>query len=92
MTDHHHPITPHIPIPANRPLTTCSPAIERRIRQTLCWHAGDCGLIETQAADAIVAMLLDGSLAIDDLWILASRPVYAEIFERWYEILQARKK
>jgi len=58
----------------------------------LTWHAGGCGLIGEQAADTIVAMLLDGSLAIDDLWILANRPVYTAVYERWYEILLARKK
>jgi hypothetical protein len=36
--------------------------------------------------------LLDGSLAIADLWMLANKPVYTAIYERWYEILQSRKK
>jgi hypothetical protein len=73
-------------------MLSCDDRTELRIRRILTWSAGGCGLISEQAADTIVAMLLDGSLAIDDLRILANKPVYTAIFERWYEILQARKK
>jgi hypothetical protein len=84
---------PRIPQPPRRKsITTCTPEIELRIRRILTWHSGGCGLISDRAADMIVELLLAGSLAIDDLWKLASYSVYTAIFERWYEILQARKK
>jgi hypothetical protein len=81
MTDHHHPTTPHIPIPANRPLTTCSLAIERRIRQTLCWNAGDCGLIRDEAVVVIGTMYLENLVTIGDLRKLAKPLVYAVILQ-----------
>jgi hypothetical protein len=81
MTDHHHPTTPHIPIPANRPLTTCSPAIERRIRQTLTWNAGDCGLIRDDAVVVIGTMYLENMVTIGDLRKLAKPLVYAVIIQ-----------
>ena len=81
MTDHHHPTTPTIPIPANRPLTTCSPAIERRIRQTLAWNAGDCGLIRDDAVVIIGTMYLENLATIGDIRKLAKPLVYAVILQ-----------
>jgi hypothetical protein len=92
-SDYPQPVSPRIPQPPRRKsITTCTPAIEQRVRRILTWHSGGCGLIGEQAADMIVAMLLDGSLTIDDLWKLASYSVYTAVYERWYEILQTRKK
>jgi hypothetical protein len=81
MTDHHHPTTPAIPIPANRPLTTCSPAIERRIRQTLCWNAGDCGLIRDEAVVVIGTYYIENLIEIADIRTLASHEVYGVIVQ-----------
>jgi hypothetical protein len=81
MTDHHHPTTPAIPIPANRPLTTCSPLIERRIRQTLIWNAGSCGLIRDEAVVVIGTMYLENLVTIGDIRKLAKPLVYAVILQ-----------
>jgi hypothetical protein len=81
MTDHHHPTTPAIPTPANRPLTTCSPLIERRIRQTLAWNAGDCGLIRDDAVVIIGTMYLENLVTIGDIRKLAKPLVYAVILQ-----------
>jgi hypothetical protein len=81
MTDHHNPTTPAIPTPDNRPLTTCSPAIERRIRQTLVWNAGQCGLIRDEAVVVIGTMYLENLVTIGDLRKLATKDVYAVILQ-----------
>lgn len=73
------PASPKIPIPANRPLTNCSPYIERRIRRLLCWHAGAAGLIDHRAVQYIGDMHFAGEVTTRDLIKLASDEVYEVI-------------
>ena len=75
------PTSPCIPIPRNRRLTSCTPALELRIRTILVWHAGDCGLIRPEVVVAIGLMHLDELLTLDDLRKLTRPAVYAAIVE-----------
>jgi hypothetical protein len=91
MTDHHTKTTPHIPIPTNHQLTKCGPAIERRIRELLTWHAGGCGLITDEAKDRVARMFFDGTLTLTDLRKLASRAVYQECV-LWIDAIVSMRK
>jgi len=75
------PTSPRIPIPANCRLTSCTPALELRVRTMLVWHAGDCGLIRHDVMVAIGLMHLDELLTLDDLRKLTTPAVYAAIVE-----------
>ena len=77
----HTPTSPRIPIPPNCRLTSCTPALELRIRTMLVWHAGDCGLIRPEVVVAIGLMHLGELLTLDDLRKLATPAVYAAIVE-----------
>ena len=98
MTHHHtrsdypQATSPQIPSPRpHNPLTKCGPAIERRIREMLTWHAGDCGLITDEAKDRIARMFFDGTIDLDDLFSLANFDVYLECCI-WIEAITSMRK
>lgn len=74
------PASPRIPPPpcvARR--LTCSESIERRLRTLLCWHAGDCGLIDDFAIGVIWQMIRHGELTMCDVSLLTSCDVFFAI-------------
>jgi hypothetical protein len=84
--DHPQPTSPRIPIPANRRLTSLTPATEQYLRMLLTWHAGQCGLIDGHASDVILRMYYSGGLMLADLEKLASPAVYRQILRQIDEI------
>ena len=90
--DYPQPTSPKIPVPANRPLTNCSHATERRIRRLLCWHAGDCGLVDLRVVQLIADLHLDGEVSMRDLFKLAKPLVYSAIYWRVHDIREAQSK
>ena len=79
MTDYHLSTSPRPQRLPRRVLTRCGSATERRIQAILTWHAGDCGLIETQACEAIGEMYFAGVVSLGDIKRLAAPGVYHAI-------------
>ena len=82
--DRPQPVSPRIPVPHNRQLTSLIPRVERRT--LLTWHAGSAGLIDGNASYVILSMYYARTLELTDLEKLASPAVYREILRQIDEI------
>ena len=85
-------VSPRIPVPRNKPLTSCKPEIENRIRRLLTWHAGDCGLINSRVLQLIADLHLEGEVSMQDLFKLTKPLVYSAIYWRVDDIREAQRK
>jgi hypothetical protein len=59
-------VSPRIPVPANRPYTSCDPFTERRIRMIVTWNTGN-GLITEAAVRLIGGYYIDGLVSLADI-------------------------
>jgi hypothetical protein len=85
--------SPRIPRPvACHRRLTCTPEIERRIRELLTWHAGTVGLISDRALDLIVELHLSDHVSLRDLRILASDRIYQVIRDCVMAMLKSGRK
>jgi len=89
-SDHPQPTSPRIPRPAQRCTITCSPIIDRRIRQMQTWHASELGTDSTEMLDRLAQFYFSGLVKMRDLRLLLHRSVYKQVLATISEIASAK--
>jgi hypothetical protein len=90
-SDHPQPVSPRIPRPTQRCTITCSPLIDRRIRQMQTWHASELGTDCNEMLDKLAQFYFSGLVKTRDLRLLLHRRVYKQVLATINEIAAAKK-
>jgi len=90
-SDHPQPVSPRIPRPTQRCTISCSPLIDRRIRQMQTWHASELGTDCGEMLDKLAQFYFSGLVKTRDLRLLLHRAVYKQVLATINEIAAAKK-
>ena len=85
-SDRPQPVSPRIPRPTQLCTLSCSPLIDRRIRQMQTWHASDLGCESSEVLDRITQFYFAGLVKTRDLRLLLHRAVYKQVLANINEI------
>ena len=72
------PSSPRIPVPRNRPYTSCDPFTEQRIRMVVTWNTGN-GLITDAAVRLIGGYYIDGLVSLADIRKMVPDGAYGRV-------------
>ena len=90
-SDHPQPTSPRIPRATQRCAITCSPLIDRRIRQMQTWHASELGTDCGEMLDKLAQFYFSGLVKTRELRLLLHRRVYKQVLATINEIAAAKK-
>jgi hypothetical protein len=85
-SDHPQPVSPRIPRATQRCTITCSPLIDRRIRQMQTWQASELGTDCNEMLDKLAQFYFSGLVKTRDLRLLLHRAVYKQVLSNINEI------
>ena len=89
-SDYPQPTSPRIPRATQRCTITCSPLIDRRIRQMQTWHASELGTDCGEMLDKLAQFYFSGLVKTRDLRLLLHRRVYKQVLATIGEIASAK--